>query len=237
MTEEKDRTTADGFTDGVDADAADSSDRSVVEDDVPQVVAGVDGNAVPVSGQGQEPESAEAGVSAMPDDMAAGDVAGAEYMALQQALEKERERHAAAQEKVLRIGAEIENLRRRTQKEVENAHKYALEDFVRELVPVLDSLEQGIGAGCGNEAAVELLQGMELTMRQLLDVMRKFGVEQEDPMDSKFDPERHQAIKTEQGDKPGHVVSVFQKGYVLNGRLVRPALVVVVAGGTESGTP
>jgi molecular chaperone GrpE len=131
---------------------------------------------------------------------------------------------------LLRARAELENLRRRHAVELEKTHKYALDSFVRELLQVRDSLELGHDAAAEGAADVEKLrEGTELTLKLLTDVMSKFGVEQIDPEGETFDPQRHQAMTMQpRADVPPNtVVSVVQKGYMLNGRLVRPALVIV----------
>jgi molecular chaperone GrpE len=131
---------------------------------------------------------------------------------------------------LLRARAEIENLNRRHAREVENTHKFALDGFVRELLQVRDSLELGHDAAQDATADVEKLrEGTELTLKLLTDVMNKFGVQQISPMGEPFNPELHQAMTTQPRDDvpPNTVVAVVQKGYLLNGRLVRPALVMV----------
>ncbi|HHI75687.1 MAG TPA: nucleotide exchange factor GrpE [Gammaproteobacteria bacterium] len=133
-------------------------------------------------------------------------------------------------DKLARAHAEMENLKRRHAQELEKAHKYALEKFVKELLGVWDSLELGHAAAQDEQADVaKLREGTELTLKMLRDVMGKFGVEQIDPIGQPFDPEYHQAMATVPRDdvEPNTVVDVIQKGYSLNGRLVRPALVAV----------
>ncbi len=131
---------------------------------------------------------------------------------------------------LLRAKAEMENLRKRTRRDVEHAHKFGLEKFVAEVLPVLDSMELGLSAA--SEEGVDtdkVREGMELTLKMLHTAVDKFGVSQVDPAGEQFDPERHQAMTMQETDtvEPGTVVSVIQKGYVLNERLVRPALVIV----------
>ena len=131
---------------------------------------------------------------------------------------------------VLRLQAELDNLRKRHQRELENAHKYGLEKFINELLGVRDSLELGYAAAQDENADVaKLREGTELTLKLLTDVMEKFGVEVIDPEGEPFDPDFHQAISTQPRDDvpPNTVVGVIQKGYKLNGRLIRPALVLV----------
>ena len=145
-------------------------------------------------------------------------------------LEAARQKADEHYEKLMRAHAEIENLKRRHAQEIEKAHKFALERFVNELLGVRDSLELGHAAAMNEDANIERLrEGTELTLKMLADVMTKFGVEQLDPIDQPFDPEFHQAMATvpREDVPPNTVVDVIQKGYVLNGRLVRPALVAV----------
>ena len=133
-------------------------------------------------------------------------------------------------EKVLRIQAEMENLKKRTQKDIENAHKFALEKFARELLVVTDSLELGIQAAIGDAPeVVKLKEGSALTLKQFEAVFAKFNIEAIDPTGQAFDPDRHQAMSMHEtaDSEPNTVVTVFQKGYVLNGRVIRPAMVVV----------
>ena len=133
-------------------------------------------------------------------------------------------------DQLLRARAEMENLRRRHAGELEKAHKFALDSFVKELLQVRDSLELGHDAARDGNADVDkLLEGTELTLKLLTDVMTKFGVEQVDPEGETFNPELHQAMTMQPRSDvpPNTVVSVVQKGYVLNGRLVRPAMVIV----------
>ena len=132
-------------------------------------------------------------------------------------------------DKAVRATAELDNIRKRTSRDIENAHKYALERFVSELLPVLDSMELGINASQSAEDIESLREGMDLTLKMLFDRMGKFGVKTIDPAGEKFDPEWHEAVSMQEleGSEPGQVVTVMQKGYELNGRLVRPAMVVV----------
>ena len=126
----------------------------------------------------------------------------------------------------LRAKADSDNARKRSQTEISNAHKYAVENFGSELVPVKDSLEAALGA---ENASVESMRaGVELTLRQLTSVFEKFNLTEIDPLGQKFDPHRHQAIGTVDSDAPPNtVVQVLQKGYLLHDRVVRPALVMV----------
>ena len=132
-------------------------------------------------------------------------------------------------DKAVRATAELDNIRKRTSRDIENAHKFALERFVNELLPVLDSMELGINASQSAEDIGSLREGMDLTLKMLSDCMSKFGVKTMDPAGEKFDPEWHEAVSMQEleGSEPGRVVTVIQKGYELNGRLIRPAMVVV----------
>ncbi len=144
-------------------------------------------------------------------------------------LEEERARSAEHWDKVVRAQAEMDNLKKRHQRELEQAHKFGLEKFVAELLGVWDSLELGYEAARKTHDIDKLLEGTELTLKMLADAMGKFGVEQIDPQGEPFDPDRHQAMQVVERDDvpPNTVVEVIQKGYSLNGRLVRPALVMV----------
>lgn len=133
-------------------------------------------------------------------------------------------------DQLMRTRAEMDNLRKRQERELENAHKYALERFVGELLPVMDSMELGLNAALDESANVEKLrEGTELTLKLLSGVMEKFDVVQINPEGEPFNPELHQAMTMQPRDDvpPNTVVAVVQKGYTLNGRLVRPAMVMV----------
>lgn len=146
------------------------------------------------------------------------------------ALEDARAKADENWDQFLRTRAELDNLKRRHARELENAHKFALDSFVRELLQVRDSLELGRDAALDDDAdVVKLREGTELTLKLLTDVMNKFGVERIDPAGEPFDPDFHQAMSMlpSPDAPPNTVVQVIQKGYLLNGRLVRPALVMV----------
>ncbi|QLO99538.1 nucleotide exchange factor GrpE [Enterobacter hormaechei] len=131
---------------------------------------------------------------------------------------------------VLRIKAEMENLRRRTELDVEKAHKFALEKFVNELLPVIDSLDRALEvADKANPDNAAMIEGIELTLKSMLDVVRKFGVEVIADTDVPLDPNVHQAIAMVESEDvaAGNVLGVMQKGYTLNGRTIRAAMVTV----------
>jgi molecular chaperone GrpE len=142
-----------------------------------------------------------------------------------------------AKDQTLRVQAEMQNLRRRVDRDIENAHKYALENFLGELLPVVDNLERGLATinsllDGKDEAQKAIGEGIELTLKSFVDVLTRNKVEQIDPGNESFDPEFHQAMTmVPHPEVPANtVIEVFQKGYLLNGRLVRPAMVIVSKG-------
>ncbi len=153
------------------------------------------------------------------------------------ALEAAREEAARMKDTALRAQAEMENVRRRAARDVEAAHKFALEKFAADLLPVVDSLEKSVEAVAGHEggdeAIVAIKEGIQLSERMFMDTLGKFGVERIDPLGEPFDPERHEAMSMIDAPdaEPNSVVTVLQKGYALNGRLLRAAMVIVARGG------
>ncbi|MFN2382062.1 MAG: nucleotide exchange factor GrpE [Guyparkeria sp.] len=136
---------------------------------------------------------------------------------------------AEKDEELLRVAAEMQNVRYRAERDIESARKFALERFVEGLLPVVDSLELGIQATENENATLEKIkEGDEMTLKMLIQTLEKFGVEAVHPIGERFNPEHHQAISLQphEGD-PDHVVDVMQKGYLLKDRVVRPAMVVV----------
>lgn len=133
-------------------------------------------------------------------------------------------------DKYLRAVAELENVRKRAARDAENARKFALERFATELLAVRDSFEMGLAAA-GQADFESLLEGSRATLKQLASTMERFGVSEIDPEGEPFDPTVHEAMTTQPSTEvePGTIVNVFQKGYLLNGRLLRPARVVVAA--------
>ncbi len=149
---------------------------------------------------------------------------------LQQQLEEATEKTNTITDKLLRSQAEMENLRRRTEKELQNAHKFALDQFSKDLLAVVDSLELGIQASVGDAPDVtKLREGNKLTLQLMKSVLEKFNIVAVDPIGDVFNPELHQAMAMEPAEdaEPNTVLKVFQKGYTLNDRLIRPAMVVV----------
>lgn len=147
---------------------------------------------------------------------------------LAEALVAAESKAAENWDRYLRAVAEADNVRKRSARDVENAHKFALERFGRELLPVTDGLEMALASSDG--ASVEsLLEGSRATLKLLSTTMERFGVEVIDPEGEPFDPELHEAINVQPSSElePGSVIAVIQKGYSLNGRLLRPAMVTV----------
>jgi Molecular chaperone GrpE (heat shock protein) len=149
---------------------------------------------------------------------------------LTQALEEQKRQTAEYLDRAIRAQAELDNVRKRAARDIENAHKYALEQFITALLPVVDSIEMGLSASAVDAATTtSLKQGMELTLRMFTAALEKSGVKVINPQGEKFNPAYHEAVsmQQEEGIDAGRIISVMQKGYVLNGRLVRPAMVVV----------
>ncbi|NLC08564.1 MAG: nucleotide exchange factor GrpE [Gammaproteobacteria bacterium] len=137
---------------------------------------------------------------------------------------------AEAKEQVIRAAAEVQNTRRRAEQDVQKAHKFALEKFAGDLLAVVDSLERGLEvADATNETLRPMREGMQLTFKQLLDTLRRYNVERIDPHGQPFNPELHQAMSIQESTQaePDSVLKVFQCGYSINDRLLRPAMVVV----------
>ena len=147
------------------------------------------------------------------------------------------EKAAQNWDKALRALSDLENYRKRAEREISNAHRYALEQFLSALLPVLDSLEQALGSGKGPGEA-QLVEGVRLTYDMFVGILTKFQVQQVDPQGELFDPNLHEAMSTQADSQvaPGTVLAVLQKGYLLNSRVIRPARVVVSKQGDELPT-
>ena len=202
--------------------ASDDSDETLIplqQDDtvIPAEVAGME------NGEDKSEESAEAVGEEQPDD----EIYDIEI--LMQRLDEQKRITVENQDRMLRAQAELDNMRKRTARDIENAHKYALERFVTNLLPVLDSMEMGISASTNAEGIDSVLEGMNLTYKMFTSTLEKFGVKVIDPQGEKFNPEQHEAVSMQEAEdsEAGTVITVMQKGYELNGRLVRPAMVVV----------
>jgi molecular chaperone GrpE len=135
-----------------------------------------------------------------------------------------------ANDQVLRVQAEMQNVRRRVERDVENAHKYALDKFSADLLPVVDNLERALSSiSADDEGQKAVAEGIELTLKSFVDVLARFKIEPVDPAGQPFDANLHQAVSMVPNPdlEPNTVMDVFQKGYTLNGRLIRPAMVIV----------
>lgn len=177
--------------------------------------------------QEQQPEQA----AAADPNAAAVEETGAESRDLEREIEELQVRLSHANEQVLRAQADVQNALRRAERDIEKAHKFGQERLISDLLGVVDNLERGLAAvpEAADETVNALAEGVELTLKSLVDTLRNHKVEQVDPEGEPFDPELHQAMTTlENADvEPNTVLQVFQKGYTLHGRLVRPAMVVV----------
>ena len=149
--------------------------------------------------------------------------------ALQQALADAQAKAEDSWNRYLAARAEVENIRKRTERDLANAHKFALEKFVNELLPVKDSLEMGLAAANEGNDLAKLKEGKKLTLKMLASTLGKFGVKEVDPQGEKFNPELHEAMAMQPSAEqaPNTVLQVVQKGYLLHDRLVRPAMVIV----------
>ena len=171
----------------------------------------------------EQPEN-EAQEAPSPEEQEAAEAAAdAERIQELEALAEER------RDQALRAQAELENQRRRFERELENAHKYAMEKFASEMLEVCDSLEMGLQAARESQDVERVVEGVELTLKNLTKVFEKFGIQPEEPTGERFDPERHQAMSMQEDPEqpPNTVVATMQKGYMLQDRVLRPAMVVV----------
>ena len=140
------------------------------------------------------------------------------------------EQLAAAKDQALRAVADVQNVRRRAEQDVEKAHKFALEKFSNDLLPVIDSLELALAHSSDEDEQVKAIrEGVKLTLKMFQDTLKRYNLEVVDPHGEPFNPEHHQAMAMQESAdvEPNSVLKVFQKGYMLNGRLLRPAMVVV----------
>ena len=176
----------------------------------------------PIPAENTEPESAQPAADNGSDRAGTPEVMPSLEALLKQAELAAQEHHDAW----LRARAEADNIRKRAQADIASAHKYAIENFSGELLTVKDSLEAALATP--NVTVDALKSGVELTLKQLNSVFEKFRLTEINPAGQKFDPHRHQAINTVESDaEPNTVVQVYQKGYLLNDRVIRPALVSV----------
>ncbi|WP_199741640.1 nucleotide exchange factor GrpE [Legionella sp. km535] len=150
------------------------------------------------------------------------------YLALEEQLTLAEQKAHENWEKSVRALAELDNVRRRMEREVANAHKYGMEKLISALLPVVDSLEQALQLADKNTDAA-MHEGLELTMKLFTDVLQKFDTTPIDPVGEAFDPQKHEAMSIQDvpGTPPNSVIAVVQKGYLLNERVIRPARVIV----------
>ena len=155
---------------------------------------------------------------------------------LTDALEKAETNANSNKDAALRSKAETENIRRRAEKEVSNASKFALERFAKEILDVVDSLEKALEIPADDEARKSMREGIELTYKLMVDTLKKFSIEQISPLGENFDPAFHEAMVMQESEEhdPNSVMMVIQPGYQLNGRLIRPARVIVAKGKTPA---
>jgi len=158
----------------------------------------------------------------------------AEIKSLRELLEAAEKKAEINYELALRTKAEADNIKRRSENDVSNARKFGIEKFAQELLPIIDSLEMGLAAASHDNASVEKFrEGSEMTIKMFLSAIEKNGVKAVDPQGEKFNPDLHQAMSMQENPdvEPNTVLTVFQKGYTLQGRLMRPAMVIVSKGG------
>ena len=190
----------------------------------------------------EEEKSTEEQKSESIDDDSEKDDPQSEVVEAEESLEKSEEEIAVdplselevqleeMRDQVLRHQAEVQNVKRRAEQDVEKARKYALERFCNELLPVVDSLEMAIlSEPPDQEDSESILKGVKLTLKMFVDTLAKFNLEQMNPEGEPFDPKLHQAVSMVENNEvePNTVLSVMQRGYILSGRLIRPAMVVV----------
>ena len=172
------------------------------------------------------------------EEVAAAEAAGdagepTEEPSLEDEVVRLQEDLAAAHDAALRAQADAQNVKRRAEQDVERARKFALERFAGELLPVVDNLERALESAGGDDEAIKpIAEGVELTLKSFLDALGKQNIEVVDPNGEPFDPNLHQAMSMVENAEvePNTVIAVMQKGYTLNGRLIRPAMVMVSKG-------
>ncbi|MEZ9058343.1 nucleotide exchange factor GrpE [Vibrio pelagius] len=193
-----------------------NEENKVTEEELDQIIA--------------EAEKVEAEAEAEAQVEEAADEQEAKIAQLEAALLSSEAKVKEQQDSVLRAKAEVENMRRRTEQEIDKARKFALNKFAEELLPVIDNLERAMqAADAENEVVKPLFEGVELTHKTFVDVVAKFGLKEINPEGEAFNPELHQAMSIQESPdhEPNTVMFVMQKGYELNGRVIRPAMVMV----------
>ena len=189
--------------------------------------------------QTAEPEEMETAAEAEAEEAVA-EQTGHSAEELQLQLEDARAKADEHWDKLTRLQAELDNTRRRAERDVEQAHKYGVEKFAEELLPVKDSLELGLNAASNEsegEAIDKLREGTELTLKMLTSAMEKFGIQEVNPVGERFDPQYHQAMSMQESEEHpvDTVVAVMQKGYTIHDRVLRPAMVMVSKGPSGEG--
>lgn len=164
-------------------------------------------------------------------DIPEGEQPADEMSLLQEQLEAAEAAAGMARDELLRVQAEMQNLRRRTEQDIEKAHKFGQEKFSTELLAVMDNLERSAAAAeaSEDEAVQAIKEGVELTLKGFMDCFKRFNIEAVDPLGEPFDPQLHQAMSIQESPdaEPNSVIAVMQKGYTLHGRVIRPAMVMV----------
>ena len=184
----------------------------------------------------RQPEAVEQPTDSAPEasEAASEDAEAPAELTPEELVTQLREELITSEDAALRAQADAQNVMRRAEQDVEKARKFALERFCNELLPVVDNLERALEATVGdavddNEIVKPIAEGVALTLKSFLDALKKFNIEAVEPEGEPFDPQLHQAMSlVENPDvEPNTVIAVMQKGYTLNGRLVRPAMVMV----------
>jgi molecular chaperone GrpE len=184
--------------------------------------------------ENKQPEAEQANEQLEPqvEATAAGDADAVEAaeLSLEDLVAQLQDEVAAAKDAALRTHADAQNFKRRAEQDVEKARKFALEQFTKELLPVVDNLERALESASGDEEIIQpIAEGVKLTLKSLQDALKKSNIEVVDPQGEPFDPNLHQAMSMVESSEvePNSVIAVMQKGYTLHGRLVRPAMVMV----------
>lgn len=183
--------------------------------------------------QAEEPINAPEAELETAEEVAAAEAAAegeGEELTLDDQIDQLQNDVAAAKDAALRAQADAQNVKRRAEQDVEKARKFALERFAGELLPVVDNLERALESASGDEEVIKpIAEGVELTLKSLMGVLDKQKIEVVDPQGEPFDPNLHQAMSMIENNEvePNSVIAVMQKGYTLNGRLIRPAMVMV----------
>lgn len=184
--------------------------------------------------ENKQPEAEQANEQLEPqvEATAAGDADLVEEaeLSLEELVAQLQEEVVAAKDAALRTHADAQNFKRRAEQDVEKARKFALEQFTKELLPVVDNLERALESASGDEEIIQpIAEGVKLTLKSLQDALKKSNIEVVDPQGEPFDPNLHQAMSMVESSEvePNSVIAVMQKGYTLHGRLVRPAMVMV----------